>query len=393
MLAGSARAARAKPSAAPGFAADHVAVRIRIPIIEGKLSDPHLFAGPAPAPASGRPSGYTASALDGSGRVLASAALTMEVLHSDGVPDIPVVVGSLPMLASTQTVGVSGASGATVLKLNRPATAPEIRLAGIRRHVVVGRRGLKVHWRTRASSGAALRSALDYSIDNGHTWKTVYSGDATGGVRLPAILLPGSRQARLRLRVSDGFSDRQVISPRFTSLGSPPRATIFMGTGFADRGVSAFNARAVDDLGRQLPGRRLRWFLDRRSIGRGTLVKLNSLPPGRHHLTLVATDSQGRSARLVRRITVSSTRPVLSYLAHASRIGRHVRVVTLVLASNVGARAVVTGPGVRRVSFTLGPRRRRQRIFLTRVRGPVRLLLVLRHGSSRTTAEMLIDRG
>ncbi|HYF63354.1 MAG TPA: two-component regulator propeller domain-containing protein [Herpetosiphonaceae bacterium] len=85
---------------------------------------------------------------------------------------------------------------------------------------------ISVSWSARDRDRDALQTALDYSPDNGVTWLPV-------AIKLPGTVydwepgfVPSGTQARLRLRVSDGFHTAAALSSPFTLTGPKPVAMI-----------------------------------------------------------------------------------------------------------------------------------------------------------------------
>ena len=83
-----------------------------------------------------------------------------------------------------------------------------------------------VRWRATNPDHQNLTASVDYSRDDGRSWKTVFIGPNTGHASLPGSYLEGSRSARVRVRVNDGFNESVAVSSRFTVLDAPPQVTI-----------------------------------------------------------------------------------------------------------------------------------------------------------------------
>jgi hypothetical protein len=83
-----------------------------------------------------------------------------------------------------------------------------------------------VAWSVTNPDGVPLQVTLDYSADNGATWIGAAIHLAGQSYNWQPGFVPPSTQARLRLRVSDGFHVATAISNPFTLTAHPPVAII-----------------------------------------------------------------------------------------------------------------------------------------------------------------------
>lgn len=233
------------------------------------------------------------------GRVPVSA----EAGHSGAA----VVDAVVPLAASVELQALDG----TVLaSRGQAATPPEPRIAAPRAGArVAAGKGLEVRWAVTGGEGAELLAAVDLSIDGGRTWRTLAAAVGGDRVAIPAAALTRSTSARLRVRVTDGFVEREAVVTGLRLGGVPPRVRIESPLGAKGTLVAGTRAvlrgSALDDADRALAGRRLRWLEGRRVLGTGPTLSLARLKPGTHRIVLVATDAAGRSARATATVRVT----------------------------------------------------------------------------------------
>ena len=200
-------------------------------------------------------------------------------------------------------------------------------------------RTVDVRFAASDADGNVLESTLEYSADDGRTFRGVAVGLTGSSFQLPATLLSRSSRARLRLRVSDGWNETLAVSRRFRADGPPPAVAIVPpDTGSSARADQIIDCEgyAFDDLSRSVAGRSLRWFDGRRSLGRGARLSLPGLSPGTHTLRLVARDRTGRTGQASVRIRIAAVTPQFIALTGPSTLSRRARSVTLRVASSVG---------------------------------------------------------
>jgi hypothetical protein len=165
-------------------------------------------------------------------------------------------------------------------------------------------------------------------------------------VTIPSRRLSASRNARLRVRVSDGFDVATAISGVLHAAGASPAVHIIGGTPGGRMRADAMlllRGRAYDDAGSPLTGRSLRWYAGRRLLGRGELLTVHGLPAGTTAIRLVATDARGRSARTLLPLKVLAVRPTFLVARAPKRLAPSARRVRIVVASNVPAVLRIAG--------------------------------------------------
>src|SRR5262249_22714968 len=203
-----------------------------------------------------------------------------------------------PVPAATRRVEL--VDGGEVVDARAAGTPPKLKLTAPKRGTHA-RKTLEVRWTATDPDSGDVTAAVDFS-PGGNRWERVYYGASTGRATLPAALLQASRQARVRVRVTDGFGAAEATSAPFRADGTPPRAQIVrpVGTERLQAGQRAvLVGQATDDAHRQLTGKRLRWFAGHRRLGTGARLTTR-LPAGTVRLRMVAVDSHGRRATATR---------------------------------------------------------------------------------------------
>jgi hypothetical protein len=306
-----------------------------------------------PAPLAGSP--YHLRSLDATGRVLLDAGVDVS-----GSEDIPGDGGTFigPVDGAATTVQLLYAD--TLLHSMARTRPPAVRLSTPR----VSGRVLEVRWRASDPDGGELEASIDFSADNGRTWRTVQAAPDSGTASIPLATLTGSRLARVRVNVNDGFAETTVRStsirvpgtkPRVRIIGPERRATVRTGERVT------LIASAVDDAGGTLTGRSLTWFAGSKRLGSGARLR-TLLPRGARNVRLVARDRNGLAgvALVPLRVTVPPLR--LVSVRVPGRVNRgartmRVRIQTSAAATLVaGGRRYALGRAARTVIVTL-PRR------------------------------------
>ena len=246
-----------------------------------------------------------------------------------------------------------------------------------------------VRWRASDADGDPLDATLDLSTDGGRTFHNVWAGPSGDGVaRVRTELLSATGAARLRLGVSDGFRETTTTSARFTVVGRRPQVQILepVPNQRGDAGGAVrLRGAAVDDHGRQLAGRRLRWLAGRTVLGRGTTVSA-ALPAGARSVRLEATDAAGRTGSASVALRVRATTPFFVRLS-APRVARTARTAVLVVSATQPSTLDRRGRHHR-----VGPKARRITGVHRGVKQPVRLRLTLAAGGRRSVPTVVVNR-
>ncbi|MCW3013646.1 MAG: hypothetical protein JWO02_738 [Solirubrobacterales bacterium] len=319
--------------------------------------------GPTPIDPAAR---YRLIARDAAGKELATAGAVGQLQHVEAAPPIVIVTGRVPAAGAAAVDVVQ--DGTVVTQQVASKNAPVVRVLSPRQGTTVGQGGrAQIRWRaTDADAGDKLTAIVEYSSDNGRTFRTVSIGASKGTLRLPAAMLTASRQARVRVRVQDGFRETVATSGRFVSLGAPPRARIVTpGPGVTTRveagsGVT-LRGEAFDDAGRALSGPALTWRVGKRTIARGDLVVAAGLPPGRQRIVLQAKDRAGRTSIATVLVQMTPRPPLFLALKGPSRLRANARTLTLTVVASyasrlsIGTTKLTVGRTPRKVTVAVKP--------------------------------------
>ncbi|MDQ2894592.1 MAG: hypothetical protein M3Y09_02925 [Actinomycetota bacterium] len=285
-------------------------------------------------PAAAPSSSLRLRALDSAGRVLVEEGVQVQQLTD--APGAATFEAPVPVGAAA----VELTSHAVVLDRKQRNGAPRVRLlAPTRRARARAHGSLAVRWSATDPEGDQLQATVDYSFDGGRSWRTVFNGPSTGEASVPGRFLEGSRRARIRVYVNDGFNEANVISPVFRADGTSPVAQIVRpGPGEPVRGDerTVLIGSAFDDHHRLLRGRALTWYAGRHRLGSGERLEA-TLPAGRVLLRLVVRDQTGRQTTLQRVLHVVPARVRLLQLSAPDVIRHRSRTITVRVAASTAA--------------------------------------------------------
>jgi hypothetical protein len=321
------------------------------------------------APTSGSP--YRIELRDATGHVLTSVVPTTATIHVDGVgrPQELLLAATLPFSAATASVVIT-ASGQEVARRTRSAHAPVGRFLSPRPGARVGRaRITQVRWSAHDADGDRLTTAVQYSPDGGRHWTALADGVTGSSARIPSHFLSASSNARLRVRVSDGFDTTIVESGRLRAVGAPPVVQIIgapRGGHVLGTATVLLQGSAYDDTGRPLTGRHLRWYLGKRLIGRGVQLTLRNLKPVSAVIHLLANDAHSRSGQATVRLRVPAVAAGYLFFDAPLLVSARARTVRITIASTAPATFTIAG---RR--HAVGPRPRTITIRIRHGRSPL----------------------
>ena len=236
------------------------------------------------------------------GHVLSTAPLLETTTHIDGV----VAPVELLQGAVAERPGVTGMAilehGKVIAVQRKPRHAPQVKLiAPLGGQHLEGPSPVIVRWKATDPDPVHLIVSVDFSTDNGDTWRTVYLGPNTGRAVIPRGDLTGSTMERARVRVSDQFDQVTVTSRRFTLAPTGPRVTIISPPNAVEVRPGAtvlLSAVAFDDAGRALSGSALTWLAGRTVLGTGRQL-FATLPTTATSITLRARDDAGRTTQVI----------------------------------------------------------------------------------------------
>jgi hypothetical protein len=322
------------------------------------------------------------------GRVLSDTGVLITTLHTHDERDAGAIQAKVPAAGAASVEIVN--AGKVVAERRRSSHTPNVTIVSPRRGARLRKARTTLRWRAADADDDVLTVSADYSGDGGRHWKTIFLGRDRGSITLPTRLLTGSRNARLRIRANDGFTETARTSARFVSDGAPPTVRIVTPTHAvtirADATLVA-QGDAYDDRGRRISPRRLTWRLGGRTVGHGRQLGAVDLPAGRQRLQLRAHDSRGRRGMSSVLVRVARVAPRFVVLRAPRSIRPKARTVRLRVTTNVAATLRIAG---RR--FHVTRRSRRVAFQVPSGRRPLRLHAVLTAGGQSSTALLVIRR-
>ena len=386
-----AAAARLSSTRAAAAASSGQALVVGVAGAEGarilRVVQPH---GPQTIPAAAPGSPLRLRALDSAGRVLVDEGVQVQQLLD--APGAATFVASVPVGAAAVELTSHGSVLDRKVR-NRP---PRVRLLAPGRHDRARTRGnLPVRWSASDPDSDQLQATVDYSFDGGRSWRTVYDGPSTGRANVPGRFLEGSRQARIRVYVSDGFNEASAVSPLFRADGTAPVSQIVrpaIGEPIRAGERTLLIASAFDDRHRSLHGRSLTWYAGRHRLGSGEQLDA-ALPPGRIVLRLVTRDRAGQQTVLRRVLHVIAAPLHLLQLISPDTVRHRARTITVRITASTTATLIAGGHryhvGRRSRTIVLGLPRRPAAGLLTL---PIELNAGSRRAQSRAHGTILVVR-
>jgi hypothetical protein len=293
---------------------------------------------------------------DSHGNILESVVPTTAGMHVDfsGKPAEMLLDATLPFAPATANAVVTS-NGQVTAQAKRSPHAPTAKFISPRKGTQLGtHKTTTVRWSEHDADGDRLTSAIDYSLDGGRHWRVVADGLTGTSAAISSRFLSASKNARLRVRISDGFNTTTVVSGRLRSRGVAPVVQI-LGAPRSGRVVQTetvvVEGSAFDDAGRPLTGRHLTWYLGKRRVGRGAELALSGMQPANTTLRLVATDSQHRSSKASIRLRITAAPPRYLLFLAPELISAKARSVTIKVAAGLPATLTIAGK-----RYTVGPK-------------------------------------
>jgi hypothetical protein len=214
--------------------------------------------------------------------------------HGDGVVGFAEFV---PWQAGTQRIVLKRNEVTLTERLVSPNT-PTVRVLSPNGGEILGHE-VTITWEASDADGDPLTYTVLYNTGTEAIWWPVASGVTDTSIQIDTALLPGSSQARFRVRVTDGVNTAEDDSDNvFTVSQKAPEVTILHPS--AEQHIAAgadvdLQGGAYDAEDGLLSLEQLTWTSHRDGVvGHGHHVHTTALSPGTHILTLAATDSQGQ---------------------------------------------------------------------------------------------------
>ena len=363
--------------------------RLRVVALEMGSEVGILSVVPAPRTSlrGGNPSAYRLIARDERGVVLSNAQMALAAIHDHGNREQHFLRVDVPLARVASVEIVRG--GRVLARRARSVRRPIARIVEPRGGTRVGNgRTVIVRWTASDANGDSLQAKIDYSTDRGSSWQAIVTGATRGRAVLPTSLFSGSKKARIRVRVSDGFNETAAVSGIFTVVARKPTVRIHSPARrqrLPGDTTLFLEGEAYDDRGTVLRGKRLTWFDGERKLGVGERLSVSGLRPGMRILRLRADDGRGGVANAFVRVQLTSTRPHLLSLKAPDFVKTSARTVALTIATTVPATLQVGGQ-----TFKVGPKAKR---ISVRVKpGRQRLELALKLSAGRTNTVTLVIR-
>jgi peptidoglycan/xylan/chitin deacetylase (PgdA/CDA1 family) len=249
------------------------------------------------------PGSYSFEAVDAHGAVL--SVTTFEPTFIEGICPFSFAI---PYFEGTRKIVLK--HGATLLA-EVPVTAhsPEITSLTV---TPLGSSQCSVTWEAVDADNDDLYYTLFYS-HNGSDWLPLASLTESS-FEFDTSLLPGGI-SRIKLVVTDGVNSTEAISsPFFVTTKHPAVFILFPedGSAFQFGSEVYFVGGAYDPEDGRLADVSLTWSSDVDGIlGTGEVLDVPFLSPGTHRITLMATDSEGKSATATVQIDVEVPAPAL----------------------------------------------------------------------------------
>jgi len=204
----------------------------------------------------------------------------------------------VPYVAGSNRVDIEGPGGTLLKSVTAGANPPTVTLLAPNGGELLTGDLITVTWTASDADNDPLTFLIQYSPDNGATWRLVDQNITATSAALPAEKLPGGAQARFRVWVSDGIHTASDTSDApFTVPNHIPTAEITAPGGPITIVLSqtlSLEGQAYDIDTGAMDDSQLSWTSDRDGLlGNGAEVAVSTLSTGTHTLTFRADDGQG----------------------------------------------------------------------------------------------------
>ena len=259
---------------------------------------------------------YHLRLLDASGAVLDDRAIVLDT-HADQEGSLQTWQLTMPAPAG-QVARIELMDGTNVIASRTPgASQPKVEIVapgGGERFDTE----MTLSWRaTDADSTDALLYTVQYSPDNGKTWRALLTDfpnlSGTDSVTVPLRSLNGLPSSAagglIRVLASDGYHTGIAVSKPFSIPNRGPQPTIstpWPGQSIAAGQSITLQGAAIDADDGNLSGQALRWSLNGAAIGSGQRLAIGDLAPGQHSIGLTARDADGSEQSITTTLTVEA---------------------------------------------------------------------------------------
>jgi hypothetical protein len=202
--------------------------------------------------------------------------------------------------------------GSVVASRDRSAHPPVLSIAGPKGGTrLSGQVASTLKWNASDADGDPLSVSVEYSRDDGKTYRTLSTGLAGDHVSLAPSFFGRTDKGRIRLRVNDGFNESVVVSDRISAEGTAPVPHIqepVEGMHFRSDVELRLLGNAFSGSGEPLRPKDFKWFDGERYVGRGSQIRLSAHRGGLHTIRLLVRD-EGRNAEASVRIFLDAVAP------------------------------------------------------------------------------------
>jgi hypothetical protein len=210
---------------------------------------------------------------------------------------------------------------------NASANAPVVTITAPQTGQQVGDGPLTISWTGSDADNDPLTYSVLYSHDGGVDWTPLTTAFVGQQFSIETSQLAGGTTSRIRVIASDGLRSGVATTGNFTVPTKAPEVQITApaanATFFPAQQV-VFEGSAYDREDGELSGASLVWSSSKDGqLGTGSIVSTVNLTTGTHEITLVATDSDGRTQQAKRTIVVleGSAAPAAELTAAPDVIG------------------------------------------------------------------------
>ncbi|NJM39822.1 MAG: BACON domain-containing protein [Anaerolineae bacterium] len=166
-------------------------------------------------------------------------------------------------------------------------------------------------WEASDTDGDTLRYAVQYSRDNGATWRTLTANITPTQLALTSDYLPGSSQGMFRVLANDGFHTAQAQSSVIALANRAPIVTVdSVNAEYASGELLLLNGSAYDPEDGVLAGASITWTSSLNGfLGNELPLRLDTgtLFSGTHVFTLTAADGDGQETAMSVTTNISAT--------------------------------------------------------------------------------------
>ena len=197
-----------------------------------------------------------------------------------------------------------------LFEAERSAHAPTVDLLPVRREK--SQDGWLVEWEAKDEDGDVLLYDVLYSHDGGESWRVLSLNQLESQLTVAEKNVPGGDRAVVRVVASDLFNTSHADSMPFVVPNKPP--SVFIVNPRPRQGVlqrRAVLTGASNDLeDGQIVAGQLVWSSDKDGeLGRGREIWVRSLSPGKHQISLRATDREGLTQTVHQTLSVTAAEP------------------------------------------------------------------------------------